>query len=522
MHVLTARRLACVAALALTAVPASAKRLEKVYGLASGTGKAVEVAGGEVLVRFAPGASRASVAAAVGGALTEQAGSEWQVVQLPEGMTTAQGLAALKAVPGVAAVEYNRFYRPNLIPNDPYVNGQYALSQINAFEGWDHSTGGSSVIIAVIDAGVHATHSEFTGRMVAGRECVDATCAADAVAFACNHGTRVAGVAAAAGNNGAGIAGLNWGARIHSVRVFHENDCNDDCSDQVGAPNGGCGTFDSWIAAAINDAVGTIGASEGVINMSLGGPPAACNGALQAAINNAVASGIPVFVSAGNDGGAVNSPANCANTIPVAATDASGNIASFSSRGAELDARGVAAPGVTVLTTDINQSTASATGTSFAAPYAAALGALLLTVQPGWTADQVREALRRSANNIGLGAYVPQGTRYGAGRINAFLALQLAVKGQLADFGGEDKVVAFPNPFRPSRNRNVFFAIAPSLQADGATLKVYTVSGQLVRELAGLSWDGRNSDGQPVATGTYVFVLSNDKGVHRGRLAVIR
>jgi len=175
-----------------------------------------------------------------------------------------------------------------------------------------------------------------------------------------------------------------------------------------------------------------------------------------------------------------------------------------------------------VLTTDINDGTASATGTSFAAPYAAGLASLLLTVQPTWGVEDIRAALRRSANNFGIAGLTPQSNKAGAGRINAFMALQYAVKGRVADFGGEDKVVAFPNPFRPARTSSVFFAVAPNLQADNAKLKIYTVSGQLVKELNSASWDGRNRDGHPVASGTYIFVLTNDKGVHRGRLALIR
>lgn len=511
-------------ALLLAASPAMALTVENIYGLSSG-GKGVEVAAGEVLVRFEAGANRAAAAAAVGGALGETLPGGWHLVALPAGMGSAQGLSALAGVPGVAGVEYNKVYRANRVPNDPLASSQYALSQINAREGWDYATGSNPsdnpTVIAILDAGIHATHPEFSGRMATSRECVSAACADDTVPFACNHGTRVAGVAAAAGDNGDRIAGMNWGATILSVRIFSDAACTDSCDDEVGV----CGTTDAIVARAIDDArgiiVGTF-ADPGVINLSVGAPPTTCSSTLQAAINNAVAAGIPVFVSAGNDGGAVNSPANCANTIPVGATDSSGGVASFSSRGPELDARGVVAPGVAVLTTDINQSTASATGTSFAAPYAAGLASLLFAVQPLWTVDQIRDALRRSANNIGLSVYGPQANKYGAGRINAFLAMQLAVKGRLADFQGEDKVVSFPNPFRPARNPNVFFAIAPALQADNATLKIYTVAGQLIKELRALAWDGKNAEGQLVATGTYIFVLANDKGVHRGRLAVIR
>lgn len=487
------------------------------YGLLSG-GRPAEVVARQALVRFAAGANKSMAATAVNGTLGAELPGGWHVVECLSG-SASSCVEALKAVPGVAAAELNNVYRPLLTPNDPLASQQYALTQINAHEGWEYGTGlpnTNNVTIAIIDAGTEA-HAEFGARITTRRFCdpAGAACAADGATVACNHGTRVAGVAAATGNNGDRIAGLSWGANIASIRVFTLASCTASCGNAVGQ----CATDSPGIANAIDDVRLNI-AGEKVINMSIGGA-LPCNGTVQTAINNAVADGIPVIVSAGNDGGSVNSPANCANTIPVGATDSGGSVASFSSRGPELDTQGVVAPGVGVLTTDVNQSTASATGTSFSAPYVAGLAALILSRQPSFSVTQIRDTLRKSANNIGLG-FLPQSSKGGAGRINAFLAMQLAVKGYLADFQGEDKVVAFPNPFRPSRNNNVFFAIAPNLQGENSTLKIYTVAGQLIRELTSLAWDGKNTEGRQVVTGTYVFVLANSKGVHRGRLAVIR
>lgn len=470
----------------------------------------------QALVKFKPGINKSAAVAAVNGSLGAVLPGDWHVVDCPAG-TAASCISALKATPDVESVEPNQVYRPNLTPDDPFASQQYALTQISAHEAWDYGTGlpnTNNVTIAVIDAGVQA-HFEFGARLTQRNFCNTSgvACIADPNPIpACNHGTRVAGVAAAAGNNANRIAGLSWGADIVSIRVFNDGTCTATCG------GGGCATNDAAVANAINNAVALGG--NVVINISLGGA-AVCNGAVQTAINNAVTADMPVIVSAGNDGGAVNAPANCANTIPVGATDSGGAVASFSSRGPELDDRGVVAPGVAVLTTDVNESTASVTGTSFSSPYVAGLAALILSRQPNFSVAQVRDTLRQSANNIGLG-FLPQSQKGGAGRINAFLAMQLAVKGYLADFQGEDKVVSFPNPFRPAVNRNVFFAIAPNLQGDNATLKIYTAAGTLVKELAALAWDGKNSEGQFVVTGTYVFVLSNAKGVHRGRLAVIR
>ncbi|OGS00681.1 MAG: hypothetical protein A2V88_07310 [Elusimicrobia bacterium RBG_16_66_12] len=314
---------------------------------------------------------------------------------------------------------------------------------------------------------------------------------------------------------------MSWGAQLLSLKVFLNGDCpSSDCSDA------GCLTNDPGVIAAIDHAVtlqNTPAAGKVVINMSLGGP-GACASALQTAITNAVAAGVVVVAAAGNDGGAVNNPGNCAGVIPVAATDASGGIASFSSRGSELAANGLAAPGVSVLTTDMGGGTAYATGTSFSAPHVAGMAALIMSAKPLSTPAQVKTILRASADNIGLGtaSQSPLGQSAGAGRLNAFLAARLAIRGSLAGAPGEQKVVAFPNPFRASRDTAVTFALPDSLKGSDATIKIYTLDGQLVRELNSSTWNGRNDGGRLVASGTYVFAVATSQGKRTGRVSVIR
>lgn len=504
-------------------------------GVASGSAVAapsvtVEVARDFAMVRVTSGAAAGFAAAisAAGGTVTSDLGSGWFAVQLPSGMVATQGLPWLQSQPGVLETQYDNIYRPNLTPNDPLVSSQYGLDQISARQAWDYETGTSArVTVAIIDAGVEDTHVELSTRMA------NTTSASYApgtgaetrpdLTVACNHGTRVAGIAAAAGNNGTQIAGVSWGAgtQVVSYRVL-----------PTPCANCACTTDDTAIIAAINRAISDAALpayGRMVINMSLGGP-GSCGGALQAKVTQAVNAGIVLVAASGNSGSSVESPGNCSGVIPVGAVDAAGNVATFSSRGPELASGGLVAPGVSVTSTDIGgTTTASATGTSFAAPHVAGAAALILAAKPTYTVAQVLATLRNSSDPVGFGAaqapagFKTAGNSSGAGRLNAFLALQLAIKGQLADFQGEDKVVAFPNPFRAGTHDKVTFAFPNSIVgATDVTIKVYTPDGALVRELNSLTWDTKNEQGRYVASGTYLFVVATSKGKRTGRISVLR
>lgn len=511
-------------------------------GQSIGAPRAIEVVRGEALVRFDPAATlaaRSSALAGMGGIYhREIEGTGWSHVSLPDGMSVPQGLQALRALPGVLAAEPNNVHRPVRATNDPLLGSQYGLSQIAAQQAWDYETGTSSrVTIAILDSGIDTTHPDLTGRFVGVAQFCDpganklsgadnVACVPSVVNVACNHGTRVAGIAAATGDNGDGIAGVAFGARLVSVQLFREADCggiNSSCD---------CGTDDTAIADGINFARANHNTAlygRMVVNMSLGGAQA-CGGTLQAAVTNAVNTGVVLVAASGNDGAAVQSPGNCSGVIPVGATDAAGGIAAFSSRGPELASQGLVAPGVSVLSSNVGGGTVSGiSGTSFAAPHVAGAAALVIAAKPTLTPAQVQATLRNSADPVGFGTqsgaqyFKTAGNSSGAGRLNAFLATQLAIKGQLADFQGEDKVVAFPNPFRADRHTNVTFAFPPSIQgASDVTIKIYTQDGALVRDLSSLTWNTKNDQGRFVASGTYVYVVSTSRGKRSGRVSILR
>ncbi|MBI3551643.1 MAG: S8 family serine peptidase [Elusimicrobia bacterium] len=521
------------------------ERLTRVGGLALGT--SIDVVSEEALVKFAVGVSsdqRASALAGVGAAaIKDFPDIGWTWVRMPPGMRVANAMQLLKTLPEVAEVSPNHAQRPNVVPNDAFVSQQASLSQVNAFAGWEFETGVSNAVtIAFIDTGIDATQQDLAGKLLDGganarsQDCSSGACAdtQNPPTPACNHATRTSGIAAAATNNGAGIAGISWGAKLVSLKVFPDGFCN-----PAGDCPGGCVATDASVIAALGyvrtKMTGVAAAGKLVVNMSIGGA-GGCPAAVGAEMALDVAAGITLVASAGNDSGAVNQPANCAGAvggsgiIPVGAVDVDNNIAYFSSRGPELAANGVVAPGVNVVTTDIaNGYAAAATGTSFSAPHVSGLAALVLSAKPAFTPAQVQSVIRGGCDNIGIASLnaaassgSPLGTIAGAGRVDNFRSLRLAVRGTLADFIGDQKAIAFPNPFRISSTGAVAITIPVSLQGANALVKVYTSDGRLVRTLKGLTWDGRSDGGNVVASGTYVFFVSTDNGSTTGRLAVIR
>ncbi len=539
-------RLAAAALLLLLGAPARALKTEMMFvpggiGPAGGSAQVLplEVVSEQAMVRIASGSSALATLAPLGyPLLTEYPTIGWALIALPGGMRVVDGLAFLKIFPGILEVVPNRVLVPIRQPNDPSVNTQISLGQIDAQAGWDFEVGTSCrTTIVVVDTGVQGTHPDLQSKIVATAvaqsQYCESTGAAACVATpvptpACNHATQVAGIAAAASDNALGIAGVSWGAQILSAKVFDDALC---------APTGGCPVGCSTSDAAVTKAVlyadsiqNTAEAGKVVINMSLGCPPGspgclvACDGALQAALTAAAAKGIPIAIATGNDGGAVNNPAICAGVgggsgmIPVGAVTSQNTLASFSSRGAALAANGVVAPGQSVFTTTIGGGyTGSATGTSFSAPHVAGLAALVLSAKPNFSAVQVQNAIRGGAESLGLSSSLQ-----GAGRINVFKTMRIAVRGSLAGFDGEEKPIAFPNPFRTSQTGVASFSLPPGLQGSSPTIKVYTLDGTFVRELTGLIWDGKNAEGALVASGTYAFVVTTSAGTGSGRVSVLR
>ncbi len=134
------------------------------------------------------------------------------------GLDVAAAVTALRASGRVAFAEPDYVVRADLVPNDTrYPDQEWWLTAMQAQSAWDITTGDPNLIVAIVDTGVANNHPEFAGRVLPGYNFV----ANNDNAYDDNgHGTHVAGIASAQGNNGQGIAGLSWQSKILPVKVL--------------------------------------------------------------------------------------------------------------------------------------------------------------------------------------------------------------------------------------------------------------------------------------------------------------
>jgi thermitase len=346
-----------------------------------------------LFVKFAPGIPSTTVAAdlaAVGGRVIEAYPDGTDLVAMAPGADRARALRRLESDAGVVYAEADASYHTSVAayPNNPYFTSQWGLNNVNdvdidAPEAWGVTTGTSSTIVAVLDTGIDLSNPAFAGRIwtnpdpsgsdghpgdVNGWNFVDDS---PYVQDNNGHGTHVSGILAAAGNNGTGVAGVDWNATIMPVKIL----------DAFGG-----GTID----AAVNGIYYAVQHGARVINASWGGGP--FSQAMASAIAYAGSQGAVFVTAAGNDG--TNSDSRPSypgsyrlpNEITVAAVDANGNLASFSDFGAStVD---LAAPGVNILST-VPGGFQTLSGTSMATPYVAGVVALLAGQHPDWSAAQL-------------------------------------------------------------------------------------------------------------------------------------
>jgi len=361
-------------------------------------------------------------------------------VQVPPGQEAAL-MAAFAARPDVEFVGYNYYVYALDTPNDPSFNKQWPLhnsgpltdgflpdADIDAPEAWDTFTGNGNTVIAVVDTGVDYNHPDLAANIwtnpneIAGNGLdddnngyVDDVRGYDIYNDDNNpyddnsHGTHSAGIAAAVGNNGVGIAGVNWRAKIMPVKILSAS---------------GGGTIyeleEGLYYAADNGA--------NVINMSLGGTCGTSWNIIQDAIDYAVSKKILLVAAAGNYYHPyIYCPAAMAGVMAVAATTSADERASYSQYGPEMD---VAAPGghiglypteLRVYSTLPGSSYGYKYGTSMATPHVAGLAALLWDYAPTLYHTDVESIIEASADDI-----APTGwDQYtGSGRINADRALK--------------------------------------------------------------------------------------------------
>ncbi len=309
--------------------------------------------------------------------------------------------AALAKNPNFEFVEEDFIAQGMIVPNDPSFASQWHHTKIMSPSAWELGVGSTAIPIAIIDSGVDSDHPDLMAKLMPGYNFVANN---SDTQDTYGHGTAVAGSAAAASNNATGVAGVSWNSPIMPLAVLG--------SDNLASY--------SRIASAIVYAVDH-GAK--VINLSLGGPN--FSSTMDNAVNYAWNNGVLVFASAANSNtNAPYYPAACANAVAVAATDSADNKASFSNYG---DWVTFTAPGVSIRTTNNGGGYGTWNGTSFSSPIAAGLAALVWSVNPQFTHQQVLEILKSTTDDIGASGF---DNVFGHGRINAYSAMMEAMNYQ--------------------------------------------------------------------------------------------
>jgi subtilisin family serine protease len=315
------------------------------------------------------------------------------------------------------------------------------------------------------------------------------------------------------------MAGIAFGCKLMAVKVLN---------------NKGVGPFDS----VANGIVYATTAGARVINMSLGS--SSSSSLLETAVQFALDHDVVVVAAAGNagNGASVEFPGALPGVIAVGSTNCGSNVSStcsdslssFSCTGHQLD---LVAPGLQVrsLTSDgtgVTTIYSDLSGTSFASPMVAGVAGLIRSIAPTLTYTQVTQYLDYFSDDVGPGGF---DSSFGFGRLNAFASLD-AVRSHTAvpaDRASPGKTFPAPNPFNPLTG-TVAFYLPAAFGNQGLEINVIDLSGATIKKLDescigadGLChWDGKNSDGNYVASGFYLYRAKTSNGGITGKLTVLK
>lgn len=375
-----------------------------------------------------------------------------------KGEAVSLPLQRAKNLPAIDWIEADQRMAAQSFSNDPYfapyqwnLKGEQEgfAGGIEAARAWEISRGSADTIVAVVDTGV-SPHPEFAERLLPGYDFVsdlhrandgdgldsdasdpgdwhlEGECEGQPARDSSWHGTHVAGTIAARGDNGIGVAGVDWNTRILPVRVL-----------------GKCGGTDGDILNGMTWAAGlpVPGAPLNphpaqVINLSLGGY-GECSRSYQETINQILGQGVLVVVAAGNKGMDAShyAPANCAGVLTVVATDHKGEFASYTN--GDLTDAGIAAPGgdiswyggsqYGVLSTVDEGATLAQEfgyswhqGTSMAAPHVSGIASLMLSVNPNLAGAEIYSLVRLASKPFPAGNLCATYSFCGIGLANAY------------------------------------------------------------------------------------------------------
>lgn len=269
----------------------------------------------------------------------------------------------------------------SLMPNDIYVNDQWAIDSISLPEAWEYSTGTSDVVVGVMDTGINIYHPDLRDNVdvFKSRDFTNSNGFVDGH----GHGTHVAGIIGAKGNNGIGVTGVNWNVKLAALKVLDNSNFG----------------FTSSVTSAINFA-----AQNGISILNLSANWLGSEFDIDYALLNAIDNYYGLVVcSAGNygieitDQNQVFPPSfDLDNLISVGALNSDDELASFSDYGDVVD---IYAPGVDILST-LPDNYGSWDGTSMSAPFVTGVAALLLSMDASLSGVDIKEIIENSADII--------------------------------------------------------------------------------------------------------------------------
>ncbi len=517
------------------------------------SGKIIDALPNQVIVKYKKGGAaqaKSRIFRAMKTKVQEDLGPlEAEILTVPPGETIDSFIAKLQLDPDVKFAEPNGIMRASAFPvdaspDDPQYGSQYYLnsSHLDMEDAWRISQGSPTVTIAVLDTGALLSQAEFNGQFITstgttigidwnmngnftdtvagcnvnclGNDQVTGTPPMDNNINQCDddcndsganiyHGTRVSSLIGAVTNNGSGMAGVAHNAKLMIVKVLN---------------NKGTGSFTA-IAAGIRWAVDN-GAD--VINMSLGG--SSSSGILNDEVAYAIENDVVVVAASGNSalrGGTVEYPAALPGVIAVGAIDSTYSKADFSCGGQQLD---LVAPGVAILTLSSNTipTFTDLNGTSFSSPLVAGVAGLVRSLNPDLTYFQVTQYINYFSDDLG-----PLGfdTSFGFGRLNANRVLTAVASGAdlPSNAASPGKTYPFPNPYNPTSGSSVEISVPSSFGTNGLEITIKNLAGETIKTLSGTRfWDGKNKDGNPVASGLYFYYLKTSAGNLTGKLTVIK
>lgn len=371
---------------------------------------------------------------------------------------TIARVAALKQQPGVKGAAPNRWMKKLIVPDDEFLDFMWHLDPIGAKDAWDVTFGESNQRIGVIDTGTFLGHEDLVGKDQNGFDFIsddfvandgggrdgdyndpgDGADCGDGQGFVDSsfHGSHVAGTILANADNGRGIAGVNWEARLVTVRALG----------RCGGNNVDIMEGMAWLAGFQIDGVPDLPAADRprVANLSLGGE-GPCDDFSNDVLNLVDEQGLIGVIAAGNDGGPVNSPANCPAAIGVAAYGRGSDnpLASYSSFGAEID---IVGPGgeqsaafedgvLSFYSNDIDPPYTFYQGTSMATPHISGVISLMLALDPTLTRSEALSILQSTGDPC----------RDCAGKVGARVDLALAQVSNVSTLPG-DACTTFCSP----------------------------------------------------------------------------